>query len=181
MGRVSKIEDIVIVAETIGDAGVEKDLVFGPEAVDGVIVDEATHLDGELQVHYELECHGDDVQASVRVRGKLIAECARCLEPVEHEIVLDLFTTYMPAEEDMPEDLEAERQSAEIGYYRRRITLGEFIVSELVLSLPLRYECSPDCRGLCINCGANLNRGPCSCEKPVDPRFEKLNNWKKPT
>ena len=79
----------------------------------------------------------------------------------------------------MPEDLEAERQSSELGYYRREIPLGEYIISELVLSLPMRYVCSPDCRGLCPRCGANWNRGACDCHSPVDPRLEKLAALKK--
>ena len=39
--------------------------------------------------------------------------------------------------------------------------------------------CKPDCAGLCSNCGANLNEGPCNCDKEdVDPRFAALRSLK---
>ena len=34
--------------------------------------------------------------------------------------------------------------------------------------------CRPDCAGLCDRCGANLNLGPCRCQKPRDPRMAVL-------
>ena len=34
--------------------------------------------------------------------------------------------------------------------------------------------CSEDCKGLCPRCGADLNLGPCSCKKEVDPRLAVL-------
>jgi uncharacterized protein len=80
----------------------------------------------------------------------------------------------MPALDDMQGDLEALRQSDEIGYYRKEINLGAFILSEMVLSLPLRYECKDGCKGLCPDCGKNLNEGDCGCTKETDPRLEKL-------
>lgn len=51
----------------------------------------------------------------------------------------------------------------------------EPLVSEDVfLNLPSLFLCKEDCKGLCADCGKNLNDGPCSCEKPIDPRLEAL-------
>ncbi|HPX18389.1 MAG TPA: DUF177 domain-containing protein, partial [Deltaproteobacteria bacterium] len=61
------------------------------------------------------------------------------------------------------------------GYYRKTIRLGDYIASELVLALPLRFICDEQCKGLCPECGANLDREECRCrEKPADPRLQKL-------
>ena len=46
--------------------------------------------------------------------------------------------------------------------------------ADLVLELPLRYLCKPDCKGLCCRCGKNLNDGPCGCQKEIDPRLAAL-------
>ena len=43
-----------------------------------------------------------------------------------------------------------------------------------VLHLDTKNLCSPDCKGLCPGCGADLNREPCRCKKEVDPRLAKL-------
>ncbi len=93
---------------------------------------------------------------------------------MKYKIDLTLATDYFPALDDMHGDLEALRQSQEVGYYRKDICLGSFILSEMVLSMPIRYECRNGCKGLCPECGANLNEGLCACKKNMDPRLEKL-------
>ncbi|MDM7934363.1 MAG: DUF177 domain-containing protein, partial [Methanothrix sp.] len=64
------------------------------------------------------------------------------------------------------------------GYYRKVVRLGDFIISELVLALPLRFICTEGCRGLCSGCGVNLNRETCRCEASGDPRMKKLADLK---
>ena len=55
------------------------------------------------------------------------------------------------------------------------LDLEPLVLSELILSLPSKHLCRPDCKGLCGTCGKNLNEGPCGCGKTsVDPRLEAL-------
>ena len=52
------------------------------------------------------------------------------------------------------------------------IELDEVVISDILLSLPQKYLCSDDCKGLCPKCGANLNQGDCGCDKrEIDPRL----------
>ncbi|MFO7707753.1 MAG: DUF177 domain-containing protein [Desulfobacterales bacterium] len=44
-----------------------------------------------------------------------------------------------------------------------RIDLRDGIQEQVILSLPVRPLCSQACRGLCPQCGADLNQGPCLC------------------
>jgi len=44
------------------------------------------------------------------------------------------------------------------------IDLTEGIREDIMLRLPLKNLCSEDCKGLCPQCGKDLNEGPCSCE-----------------
>jgi uncharacterized protein len=139
-----------------------------------ILADESLVVTRPLEVDYTVDLDGGDVNVSAHLAGALETVCCRCLKPVVHEIDLELDTLYLPAEEGMPEDLEAERDDSAVGYYRDEIELGRFLRSELVLNLPLRYICSEDCRGLCPACGVDLNSGSCKCERPIDPRFGKL-------
>lgn len=41
--------------------------------------------------------------------------------------------------------------------------VGELIHEVLALSEPTQPACRPGCKGLCQNCGQNLNEGPCGC------------------
>ena len=52
--------------------------------------------------------------------------------------------------------------------------LEEIVRTVFVLNLSPKMLCKPDCKGMCCRCGHNLNEGPCSCEKELDPRFAAL-------
>ena len=43
-----------------------------------------------------------------------------------------------------------------------------------ILEMDTKTLCSEDCKGLCLRCGADLNLGPCSCKKEIDPRLAAL-------
>ena len=52
--------------------------------------------------------------------------------------------------------------------------LEEIIRTVFVLNMDSKLLCKPDCEGLCCRCGKNLNEGPCSCQKEIDPRLAAL-------
>ena len=92
--------------------------------------------------------------------------CSRCLSPVSvdrNETLSEVYGT----EAELPEDV--------LPYNGEYIDLTETIRETLILSEPMRVLCRPDCKGLCPQCGANLNDGPCSCPTDkIDPRLEVL-------
>lgn len=45
------------------------------------------------------------------------------------------------------------------------IPVGDILMEQFELQLPMTMLCSPDCKGLCQSCGADLNKGHCSCKK----------------
>ena len=54
------------------------------------------------------------------------------------------------------------------------IDLDEILSTCFILDMDTKFLCSEDCRGLCPECGKNLNLGPCECRKQIDPRFAVL-------
>ena len=54
------------------------------------------------------------------------------------------------------------------------VDLDEVIRTVFVLNMDSKMLCKPDCKGMCCRCGKNLNEGPCSCQKELDPRFAAL-------
>ena len=52
--------------------------------------------------------------------------------------------------------------------------LEDIVRTVFVLNLDSKLLCKEDCKGLCCRCGKNLNDGPCSCQKELDPRFAAL-------
>jgi len=128
------------------------------------------------------EHHGKhQVIKDIRLKGRLSTgvelQCARCLEPVGQEIKRDFELLYRPLGADASRDeLSITDAEAEIGYYQGNGLLLEDVLREQVLlALPLKITCRPDCKGLCPQCGKNLNQEQCSCSTEVeDPRWAAL-------
>jgi uncharacterized protein len=128
------------------------------------------------------EHHGKhQIIEDIRLRGHLSAglelQCARCLEPVKQEVTRDFELLYRPLGADAGRDeLSVTDAEAEIGYYQGDGLLLEDVLREQVLlALPLKVTCGPDCKGLCPQCGKNLNQEQCSCSTAVeDPRWAAL-------
>ena len=58
------------------------------------------------------------------------------------------------------------------------VDIDEIVFNNIVVNLPLKRLCSEGCKGLCANCGQNLNKGECGCDtRPVVPRFDALDKF----
>ena len=96
------------------------------------------------------------------------APCDRCAADIERKESLPL--TYVVVQETEGEDTEdfvvAEDQ---------KVDLDPLVRDDIVIRYPSKLLCSPDCKGLCPNCGKNLNEGDCNCAKEqTDPRLDAL-------
>ncbi len=122
-----------------------------------------------------------EIIADIRLRGKFAGRfevpCARCVEPVEIPLAGEFDLIFRPIGVDAgSSERSISAQETEIGYYQGDSLLLEDVLREQVLlSLPVRTLCKPDCKGLCPRCGKNRNQEACSCETgPSDPRWEAL-------
>ena len=118
-----------------------------------------------------------DIRVRAGYKGQFEVLCARCVEPVPVPMEGEFDLIFRPQEADAEAGERAITiDETEIGYYEESGLLLEDVVREQVLlSLPGRTLCSPDCKGLCPSCGQNLNSASCNCEKTsVDPRWNAL-------
>ncbi len=125
-------------------------------------------LDQPLTGNVRLERHDDNILLRGRLQGKLRVTCSRCLESYSEPLdcVFDLLirTSHPPVK--APElELEPEELDEEY-FYGDELDLSVLLREQILLSLPLKPLCREDCRGLCRQCGANLNRESCSCVAP---------------
>jgi uncharacterized protein len=93
----------------------------------------------------------------------------------------DFDQRYLPASEASTEaEREVEDDDLETSYYRDdEIDLNELLREQFYLALPMKPLCREECRGLCPQCGTNLNTGSCDCAPEwVDPRLAALKNVK---
>ena len=60
------------------------------------------------------------------------------------------------------------------------IDLGQLMQEQCYLAVPMKPLCQEGCRGLCPDCGTNLNTATCHCERTwVDPRLAVLEQLRK--
>lgn len=92
------------------------------------------------------------------VLAKVSGECRRCLEPVEQVIDDDIEAVFS----NNPDLLDDPSVYA-LPEHPTVVDVAAALREEIALRVSAFPLCRPDCKGLCVNCGADLNAGPCNC------------------
>ena len=61
-----------------------------------------------------------------------------------------------------------------VGKYKEISEILNLVISCYAVEIGDITLCSEDCKGVCVMCGKNLNKGQCDCKKPIVPRLEGL-------
>ncbi len=137
-------------------------------AISDIELDGAYPFASSAQVTATASNHTGIVRLSIKTGFKYNRPCDRCMKPLsdtmeysfEHRLIASL------CGDDDGDYIETPDYSLE---------LDELVISDILLELPLKYLCSEDCKGLCSQCGADLNTSECTCDKrSIDPRLEVL-------
>ena len=103
------------------------------------------------------------------IRTCIHGVCDRCAASFDRdmEVPIDVVLVTELADEDNEDEwvFPLEGDSAD---------LEDIVRTVFVLNMDSKLLCKEDCKGLCCRCGTNLNEGPCSCQKELDPRFAAL-------
>ena len=96
---------------------------------------------------FEAQLYANGIVIRGRAATRIAGECGRCLVPVEEDISTE-YTIMLD-----------ELGSAD------EIDVSEEIREEILLAFPANILCSLDCKGLCPECGVNLNKKSCKCHE----------------
>ena len=162
----------------------EKAEVFSHSYAPGEVEleDEGARLVSAAEVQGSASRKGEEV----RVRGKIVTEvellCDRCAAPSLAPLEVEFDARFIPQSKAAGESENVELLPEDLGvaaYEGDAVDLDELVREQILLALPLRNLCREDCKGLCPECGADLNAGQCSCEQgETDPRWAALADWK---
>ena len=109
---------------------------------------------GGISYHLSAVMAGSDLIVTGSASVPLATVCARCLDDVRVTVSVKNLCFHFEKVKDLEVDL------------------TEDVREELLLAVPSCFYCSPDCKGICPMCGANLNHETCSCgEAPAEPEF----------
>ena len=156
-------------------------------------------VQGPLIVNLDLTQAESTVSATGSLSGSIRRQCVRCLK--EYADPLDLWITarYVrqagavgrPAKSSAPEkkregpETEQEEEEPEEDVYLYQgdhLDLAPMLREQVILAAPMQPLCQEDCRGLCVQCGQDLNVRQCQCStEPVNAPFRVLHDRKKPS
>jgi uncharacterized protein len=130
----------------------------------GITLQQPVVVDGRLQSIGEGRFYWQGTAATV-VQG----ECRRCLTPVASPLKLEMGALFT-------QDAEAlgDPDSYAVAPDATEIDVTPAVREELVLAAPRYVECREDCKGLCPQCGTDLNAGPCGCAPATEARWQPL-------
>jgi uncharacterized protein len=152
----------------VGELGFERQdaVIAEPVAADFVL----THEDRDLHID-------GSIDTAVRCR------CARCASEFTRHVSAHFDLSYTPQREGRKEseEIELKYDEMDVGFYDGvRLDVDLMVAEQIELSLPMKFVCREECKGLCYRCGRDLNEGPCGCaaEGP-DPRLSSLLEFRK--
>ncbi|HEY3315877.1 MAG TPA: DUF177 domain-containing protein [Bacillota bacterium] len=130
-------------------------------------------IDGPVEVRGEAYNTGSAVHVRGRVKARAELLCSRCSKPLVQPVEAPFQVQYVAERPGRPG---ADNDEADdvVQYQGDEIDLADEVRQQLLLALPMKPLCRPDCRGLCPTCGKDLNEGPCECRPEVDARLAGL-------
>jgi uncharacterized protein len=144
-------------------------------------LDEGMALARPINGHVRLQRTNRGILADARLITALQTECSRCLRPMEVPVDISIEEEFLPALDltsGKPLSTDVEPDVARLTDHHE-LELEPLVRDELVIAEPIAPLHSPDCQGLCIECGLPLDEG--THDHPtddIDPRLEALRGFK---
>jgi uncharacterized protein len=130
----------------------------------------------QIELDLRLEAVMDGVLVTGTATADLEGECARCLDPIEDQVTVDLQELFLYDDaHDHRSGAEADEDDDVSRLEGDLLDLEPILRDAVVLALPFQPVCRDDCPGLCVECGARLADDPeHHHDAPVDPRWSVL-------
>jgi len=131
--------------------------ISGEEPVSSLDIEQEDLIRPEGVLAYDLTAQrvADELIVLGTLKINIIGRCARCGDNFTDKIFIPDFCRTFPLTSN-----------------NELINLTPDVREDILLALPMVAVCSADCRGICSECGVNLNRKNCKCK-----RTDKKNVW----
>jgi uncharacterized protein len=119
-----------------------------------------------------LDSIGELLELKGQITGTIELTCSRCLAKFPQELAIEVY-------EKLSNDTETVDKDEEVVFIDSdTLDITEIVLNNIILSLPIKRLCKENCKGLCQQCGTDLNSSSCNCEKSdIDPRLAKLKGF----
>ncbi|MFY9269940.1 MAG: DUF177 domain-containing protein [Candidatus Manganitrophaceae bacterium] len=153
-------------------------LSYQMDPLNGDLSEKGFKIDGPVDVSAKAIKHnGDKVYLRGMLTAEVASECGRCLKQFKTKIESDFHAEYLPRH-GVSSEMEKELSQGDLAFHIYEddtIDIDQEVEEQLILSIPMRPLCREECRGLCPQCGEDLNLKQCACpQETIDPRWSTL-------
>jgi len=150
--------------------------------VDDLKVADDVTLVAPITGYVRLSRTGRSILARAELQTAIAGVCGRCLKPVVTPIDVQIEEEALPSidiDTGLPVDTSAEPDALRLTDHHE-LDLAVPIREAISLAEPIAVLCRPDCRGLCPDCGVDLNDNPSHshADEEIDPRLAALAEWR---
>lgn len=151
-------------------------------AVSDLPIAEDVQLAAPIEGEVRLSRTGRSILARAELSTAIEASCARCLRPLVAPVEVSIDEEALPSidiDSGQPVDRGDEPEALRLDEHHE-LDLDQPVREAISLAEPISTLCRPDCRGLCLECGADLNTQPQHEHQAeeIDPRLARLAEWR---
>ncbi|PFG37792.1 uncharacterized protein ATL41_2568 [Flavimobilis soli] len=132
----------------------------------------------DIELDLRLESVMEGILVTGTVGGEAVGECVRCLEEVREDLDTQLTELFVYPERAAAAVAEGDDEEADEVFevVDELLDLEPVVRDAVVMNLPFRPLCQPDCRGLCSECGVRLSDpgNEDHHHESIDPRWKAL-------
>ena len=129
----------------------------------------------DIAIELRLEAVMDGVLATGTASAQATGECVRCLDELDENLVVDFQELYLYDSAGKKGAGQEEAGEDDLSLEDDLLDLEPVLRDAVVLALPFKPVCDPECPGLCAECGARLAEDPDHTHgEAIDPRWAKL-------
>ncbi|MGN0106566.1 MAG: YceD family protein [Hominilimicola sp.] len=130
---------------------------------------EMYHFDDPVRIKGHISNNGKSLILNAECTGHMTTQCARCMKDIDVPVKFEI------DENLAQDDGESSYDDEVILFDDVKIDIDDIAANNFLMNVEGKYLCSEDCKGLCPQCGADLNEGDCGCgQDNVDPRWAAL-------
>lgn len=121
----------------------------------------------------------EDISIIGELKYTLMTSCDRCLVEYSANVQMNLNLLFIPYSKKEDDEDDSSGDMEILHYDGDKIHLNKIVEEQVVLHKPLKFLCNEGCKGLCSQCGNDLNKAKCKCKvNKVDPKLSALRGLK---
>ena len=168
---------MIFAIEEIGEEGMDFKFVLKKDQI--IIGQTDLSLNDDVAVKGTLTRINDNVYLKGGVTTSVVTSCSRCLDELSYPIDSELKAHFAPIDDRLTSLNEVELHASDIDlevFEKQQVNLTQSVRDSILLAVPAICLCEEGCKGLCFQCGKNLNHAFCQCsnESFTDPRLKIL-------